>query len=81
MVGLNVVCPVCGAREELEACTVEEVTSLLMCAIPPCPTCGWAREEDKGDPGWARLSPVYTAAVDGRHIKQGWLDDLAHGPP
>ncbi|UCC93006.1 MAG: hypothetical protein JSW25_10175 [Thermoplasmata archaeon] len=80
MVGLNVVCPVCGAEEEIEACTVEEVTSLLTCAIPACPACGWAREEDKGDPCWERLSPVFSAAIDGRHVEQGWIDELARGP-
>ncbi len=81
MVGLSVVCPVCGMREELEACSVKEVTSLLTCAIPPCPTCGWAREEDKGDPAWERLSPVFSAALDGREVEQVWVDQLARGPP
>jgi hypothetical protein len=72
---------VCGAREELNARTVEEVTSLLTCAIPDCPECGWAREEDKADPGWERLAPVYDACVDGYEVKQGWVDELARGPP
>jgi hypothetical protein len=81
LVGLTVVCPVCGAREELEACSVEEVTSLMTCAIPPCPACGWAREEDGSDPTWERLSPLYTAAMEGRHIEQVWVDQLARGPP
>jgi len=81
LVSLSVMCPVCGAREELEACTAEEITSLLTCAIPTCPACGWAREEDRSDPAWERLSPVYSAAVDGREVKQGWVDELARGPP
>jgi hypothetical protein len=81
MVGLYVVCPVCGAREEIEASCVKDVTSLLTCAIPPCPACGWAREEDRADPRWDRLSPVYTAVIDGYEIKQVWVDELTRGPP
>ena len=81
MVGLSVMCPVCGAREVREACAAEEITSLLTCAIPPCPACGWAREEDEADPKWDRLSPVYSAAMDGRHIEESWVDQLAKGPP
>lgn len=81
MVGLSVVCPVCGTHEELEVRTAKEVKALLTCAIPPCPVCGWWREEDRSDPSWERLAPVYAAAVDGRDIKQGWLDELVRGPP
>lgn len=81
MVGLTVVCPVCGMREELRADCVDDVRSLLTCAIPPCPACGWAREEDRRDPHWDQLAPVYKAAVDGYEIKQGWVDELTRGPP
>ncbi len=79
MVDLTVVCPVCGAREVLRPTTAEEVTSLLSCAIPPCPRCGWAREEDRSDPAWQRLAPVYAATVRGRDVEMGWVDRLARG--
>ena len=81
MVRLSVVCPVCGAREELECGNVDEVTSLLTCAIPPCPRCGWAREEDASDPKWRRLAPVFDASLKGWEIEESWVDELARGPP
>jgi hypothetical protein len=68
-------------REEIEAECVEDVTSLLTCAIPPCPACGWAREEDRADPHWQQLTPVYTKVIDGYNVEQGWLDELTRGPP
>jgi hypothetical protein len=81
MVGLAVMCPVCGAREELECGSVKEVTSLLTCALPPCPRCGWAREEDRADPRWKRLAPVYDATLMGREVKESWVTELVRGPP
>jgi hypothetical protein len=79
MVGFPVVCPVCGAREELEARTPQEVCSMMTCAIPACPNCGWAREEDRASPVWDRFEPVYGLAVDGREVKQSMVEDLAKG--
>ena len=63
MVGLSVVCPVCGTHEELEVRTTKEVKALLTCALPPCPVCGWGREEDRSDPSWERrYRDAYPAA-------------------
>ena len=79
MVGFPVVCPVCGAREELKARTVGEVSELMSCALPACPVCGWAREEDHDSPVWDRFQPVYMERVDGGEVKQGLVDELSRG--
>jgi hypothetical protein len=80
MARLPVVCPVCDGREELAASTVNEVVSLLCCALPSCPECGWAREEDNAESAWDRLEDVYHAHVNGEEIKQSWVEDLTRGP-
>jgi hypothetical protein len=79
MVGFPVVCPVCGAREVLDARTAEEVSALMTCAIPACPRCGWAREEDRDSPVWQRFSPVYEARLQGDEVKQGLVEELSRG--
>jgi hypothetical protein len=79
MVDFPVVCPVCGAREELRARTVGEVSMLMACALPACPVCGWAREEDHKNPVWDHFQAVYTARLDGGEIKQGLVDELSRG--
>jgi hypothetical protein len=80
MARFPVVCPVCGNREEIAASTVNEVVSLLCCALPSCPTCGWAREEDAESPLWGSFAKVYNAHIQGEDIKQAWLDELSRHP-
>jgi rubredoxin len=72
-------CPVCGGREVLEARTPIEVLGLLGCALPACPTCGWAQEEDRSDPVWDRCGEVYAAHWKGEEVKQSRVDDLFRG--
>ena len=79
MVGFPVVCPVCGTREELDARTADEVSVLMTCAIPSCPNCGWAREEDHDSPVWERFEPVYEARLEGEEVRQGLVDELSRG--
>ena len=79
MVGFPVKYPVCGAREELKARTVEEVSALMTCALPACPVCGWAREEDHASPVWDHFQAVYTARLEGCEIKQGLVDEISRG--
>ena len=79
MTKVPVVCPVCGAREELTARTPEEVKALVTCALPSCPHCGWAREEDRSSPVWERLDRVYLAHLDGQDFNQSMLDRLERG--
>lgn len=76
MASFPVVCPVCGAREELAARTPEEVKALVTCALPACPHCGWAREEDRSSPLWERLDSVYLAHLEGQEVSQALLDQL-----
>jgi hypothetical protein len=79
MVRFPVVCRVCGGHEELEARTPDEVLALMSCAIPPCPHCGWAREEDGTSPVWERYGEVYHAHMEGHEVKQSFLDELDRG--
>ncbi len=79
MVGFPVVCPVCGAREVLDARTASEVCALMTCALPACPTCGWAREEDHDSPVWERFDPVYEARFEGEEVRQGLVDEISRG--
>jgi hypothetical protein len=79
LVRFPVVCPVCGGREELEARTPDEVLALLSCAIPECPRCGWAREEDGTSPVWGVYGEVYHAHLEGREVRQSLLDELGMG--
>ena len=71
MVGFPVVCPVCGAREELDATTVSDVCTLM--------NCGWAREEDHESPVWEHFEPVFEARLEGEEVKQGLVDELFRG--
>jgi hypothetical protein len=68
---------VCGAREELKARTVEEVSALMTCALPACPVCGWAREEDHDSPVWDHFQAVYMERLDGGEVRQGLVDELS----
>lgn len=79
MTNIPVVCPVCGAREELTARTPDEVKALLTCALPSCPQCGWAREEDRTSPVWERLDRVYLDHLEGREVSQAIVDRLGRG--
>jgi len=52
---------------------------LMTCALPACPVCGWAREEDHKSPVWDHFQAVYTARFDGGEVKQGLVDELSRG--